>query len=57
MKTDFELAKEAKMLHINAIAEKLNINPDDLDLYGRYKAKIPLEYINEERAKKNRNLS
>lgn len=56
MKTDFELAKEAKMLHINAIAEKLNINPDDLDLYGRYKAKIPLEYINEERAK-NRNLS
>jgi formate--tetrahydrofolate ligase len=54
MKTDFELAKEAKMLHINAIAEKLNINPDDLDLYGRYKAKIPLEYINEERAKKSK---
>jgi formate--tetrahydrofolate ligase len=49
MKSDIELAKEAKMLHINEIAKKLNIDTEDLELYGKYKAKIPLTYIDEEK--------
>ena len=35
MKSDIELAKEAKMLHINEIAKKLNIDTEDLELYGK----------------------
>lgn len=54
MKSDIELAREAKMLHINEIASKLKIDADDLELYGKYKAKIPLKYIDEEKAKKSR---
>lgn len=52
MKSDIELAKEAKMLHINEIAKKINIDLEDLELYGKYKAKLPLKYIDEEKAKK-----
>jgi formate--tetrahydrofolate ligase len=51
MKSDLEIARAAKMLPIQQIAEKLGINPNDLELYGKYKAKVPLEYINEEKAK------
>ncbi len=54
MKSDIELAREAKMVHINEIASKINIDVDDLELYGKYKAKIPLKYIDEEKAKKSR---
>ena len=54
MKSDFDLAKEAKMLHINDIAKQLNIDPDDLDLYGKHKAKIPLKYIDEKKVKKSK---
>lgn len=46
MRTDIEIAREAVMLPIGRIAEILNIDPDDLELYGKYKAKIPLKYIN-----------
>ena len=54
MKSDIELAKEAKMLHINEIAKKLNIDTEDLELYGKYKAKIPLTYIDEEKIKNSK---
>ena len=40
MKTDIQIAQEAKLLPITQIAEKLNISADDLELYGKYKAKI-----------------
>ncbi len=43
MKTDVQIAQEAKMLPIVEIAKQLNINEDDLDLYGKYKAKISLD--------------
>lgn len=43
MKTDIEIAQEAKMLHINKIAEKLGIDEDFLEHYGKYKAKISPE--------------
>ncbi len=54
MKSDIQLAREAKMLHINEIASKLGIDIEDIDLYGKYKAKIPLKYIDEEKAKKSK---
>ena len=40
MKTDIEIAKEAVMLPITQIADKLGITDDELELYGKYKAKI-----------------
>ena len=51
MKTDIEIAREAKIQHIGQIAEKLGIDNNDLELYGKYKAKIPLSYIDEEKIK------
>ncbi|WP_028129246.1 formate--tetrahydrofolate ligase [Selenomonas sp. AE3005] len=43
MKTDVEIAQSAQMQDIRRIAEKLNISEDELELYGKYKAKISLE--------------
>lgn len=40
MKSDIEIAMEADLLPIQQVAEKLDITMDDLDLYGKYKAKI-----------------
>ncbi|HBH83494.1 MAG: formate--tetrahydrofolate ligase [Bacteroidetes bacterium GWE2_41_25] len=54
MKTDIEIAQTAKIRPIQEIAEKLGINPDELELYGKYKAKIPLSLIDEERVKNAR---
>lgn len=45
MKTDIEIAHEAKMRHITEIGSMMGISPDDLELYGKYKAKIPLTYL------------
>ena len=40
MNTDIEIAQSAKMLPITKIAEKLGLSEDDIELYGKYKAKI-----------------
>ena len=45
MKTDIEIAQEAVLENIVDVAEKIGIEPDDLELYGKYKAKISDEYI------------
>ena len=45
MKTDIQIAQEAKLAPITEIAEKLGITYDDLELYGKYKAKISNEYL------------
>ncbi|GAB1473575.1 hypothetical protein MASR2M69_10160 [Bacteroidota bacterium] len=47
--TDLEIARKVKMRPIGEIANKLGINPDDLELYGKYKAKLPLKYIDREK--------
>ncbi len=44
MNTDIKIAREHKMLNIEEIAGKLGLHRDDLELYGKYKAKIPLSY-------------
>lgn len=45
MKTDIEIAQEADMLPITEIAKKLDISADDLELYGKYKAKLSDKYL------------
>lgn len=45
MKTDIEIAQEAKMLPITQVAAGLGIDEDDLELYGKYKAKLSDEYL------------
>ena len=46
MKTDIEIAQEAEMEPIKNVAARCGISEDDLELYGKYKAKISDEYIN-----------
>lgn len=45
MKTDLEIAQEAKMEPIGKVAESLGIREDDLEFYGRYKAKLSDGYL------------
>ncbi len=52
MKKDIEIAQEARIRPITEIALKAGIRADDLELYGKYKAKIPLSYIDTEKAGK-----
>ena len=51
MKTDIEIAQEAVLENIVDVAGRIGIEPDDLELYGKYKAKISDDYI--ERISKN----
>ena len=44
MKTDIQIAQEAKMLPIGEVAEKAGISGDDLEFYGKYKAKLSEEF-------------
>ena len=50
MKTDIEIAQAARIRPIAEVAAKLGINEDDLELYGKYKAKLPLSLLNEKKA-------
>ena len=45
MKTDIEIAQEAVKLPIVAVAAKVGIEEDDLELYGKYKAKLTEDYL------------
>ena len=40
--TDIQIAQSVEMEHINRIAERAGIDTETIDLYGRYKAKLPL---------------
>lgn len=46
--SDIEIAQQAKIRHIKEIASKLNIGEDDLEYYGKYKAKLPLHLRQEQ---------
>lgn len=45
--SDIEIAQKANMKPIREVAEKLGISENDIEQYGRYKAKLPLNLINE----------
>ena len=42
---DLEIAKKVKLKHIAEIAKKFGVNEDDLEMFGKYKAKLPLSLI------------
>ncbi|MBK7762743.1 MAG: formate--tetrahydrofolate ligase [Bacteroidetes bacterium] len=50
--SDLDIAQAAKIQHIKDIAEKIGVSNDDLQYYGKNKAKLPLELIDEEKIKK-----
>ena len=49
MKTDIEIAQSAKMLPIVEVAKSMGLKDDDVELYGKYKAKISLDVLNREK--------
>lgn len=51
--SDIEISRSAVLKPISQIAEKIGIDPDDIIPYGKYKAKVPLTYINDEKIKKS----
>ncbi|MFZ1226985.1 MAG: formate--tetrahydrofolate ligase, partial [Saprospiraceae bacterium] len=53
MENDLSIAQKATLTHIRNIASQLNIDDEDLIYYGKFKAKIPLNYINEEKVQKS----
>jgi len=51
--TDIEIAQAKELKHISSIAQKLNLSDDSLEMYGKYKAKLPLDLIDEEKVNNN----
>jgi len=49
--SDIEISRSAKLKPISAIATQVGIDPEDIIPYGKYKAKVPLSYINEDKIK------
>lgn len=56
MKTDIEIAQEAVMEPIVRVAERIGVSEDDLELYGKYKAKISDEFIDSVKDRPNGKL-
>ena len=56
MKTDVEIAQEAKMQPIREIAAELGLTEDDLELYGKYKAKLTSEVWQKAKDRENGKL-
>ena len=53
MKSDIEIARECTLDNIVEVAEKLNLPQNELELYGKYVAKVPEKLIDDERVKKS----
>lgn len=51
--TDIEIARKVQPLHINKIAEKLGVDPENIELYGKYKAKLPLSLLDTQKIAKS----
>ena len=56
MKSDIQIAQDAKLLPITDVAEQLGISFDDLELYGKYKAKLSDEYLESIQSNKDAKL-
>lgn len=51
--SDISIAQSIELKHIKEVAAKINVAEDDLELYGKYKAKLPLTLIDDEKVKKS----
>ncbi|SUY48319.1 formate--tetrahydrofolate ligase [Clostridium putrefaciens] len=56
MKTDIQIAQEAKMMPIKNISKKMGILEDDVDFYGKYKCKLSLDILEKNKDKKDGKL-
>ena len=56
MKSDIQIAQEAKMEPITKIAAKLNLSEDDIEQYGKYKCKLSLDIFNKNKENKDGKL-
>ncbi len=56
MKTDIQIAQEAELFHIKEVAKKLDISEDDLEFYGKYKAKLSDDLMNRVKEKEDGKL-
>lgn len=54
MASDIEIARTIPLKHIATIAEQLGLKEEQLEFYGKYKAKLPLSMIDPEKIKKNK---
>ncbi|MCK5693440.1 MAG: formate--tetrahydrofolate ligase [Bacteroidales bacterium] len=52
--TDLDIARKVDLHHISKIAKKFGVSEDDIEMYGKYKAKIPLSYIDEKKVAKSK---
>jgi len=50
---DLEIAKQVELKHISTIAEKLGLDSDNIEMYGKYKAKLPHSIIDHDKVKKS----
>ncbi len=53
VKSDLEIAQAAELEHISKIAAKLNVSEDAIEMYGKYKAKLPLSLIDDHKIANN----
>lgn len=51
--TDLQIAKRVQLKPITDIAKSFGVDPEKIEMYGKYKAKIPLSYINRKKAKQS----
>ena len=51
-RSDLEIAQSTRLRHIKEIAQEVDISEDQLEMYGNYKAKLPLELVNEKKVSK-----
>jgi Formyltetrahydrofolate synthetase len=51
--TDQQIAKDVSLKHISTIAEKFGIDPQEIEMYGKFKAKLPLKAIDRTKAEKS----
>ncbi len=56
MKTDVQIGQEAKMIHIDEVAKKIGVDTDDLLHYGKYKAKVSLDVLENRKDQKDGKL-
>lgn len=52
MKTDIQIAQETPMLNILEVATKLGLTADDIEQYGKYKAKVNLDVLEQRKNKR-----
>jgi len=51
--TDLQIAKTVTLKHISDVSKSFGIDPNEIEMYGKYKAKLPLKFIDKDKAQKS----